>query len=196
MEDTLTFRTLDSKLGNHAPFLVSLSDGLQEELHIIIAGAAVGNLGDNIPDFEGFDQSEKQTLREILGKSRPIEASEQCSYEICFHNYIIYQIRNESFCSYDPDEIRHGRYLILFEKSKLLSHMGAVTDAQRLDDGSFYPGEWKHYGIYTQNHIIDVIALDTPDILWIKKDFQSPLDKSPHRIYNSRVFQKGCDKQE
>lgn len=169
MEDTLTFKTLDSELGNHAPFLVSLSDGLQEELHIIISGAAVGNLGDNIPGFKGPDGAAKQTLRDILAESRPIEANEQCSYEICFHNYIIYQIRNESFCSYDPEEIRHGRYLILFERSKLLSHLGAVTDAQRLDDGSYYPGEWKHYGIYTQNHIIDVIALDAPDISKIKK---------------------------
>ena len=86
MEDTLTFKTLDVKLGNHAPFLVSLSDGLQEELHIIIARAAVGNLGDHIPDFEGTGEDTKQTLREILAKSRSIEVNEQCSYEICFLN--------------------------------------------------------------------------------------------------------------
>ena len=169
MEDALTFRTLDSKLGSHAPFLVSLSDGLQEELHIIIADAVVGNLGDNIPNFGGTDKDTKQMLHKILEKSRPIEVNEQCTYEICFHDYIIYQVRNESFSSYDSEEIRHGRYLILFEKSKLLSHLCTVTDAQRFDDGSYYPGEWKHYGIYTQNHIIDVIALNEPDVSMIIK---------------------------
>lgn len=89
MNDTLTFEMLDSRLGNHAPFLISLLDGLQEELHIIIAGAEVGNLGDNIPDFEETDAATKQALTEILAKTRPIEVNEQCFYKICFRDYII-----------------------------------------------------------------------------------------------------------
>ncbi|MCI8849269.1 MAG: hypothetical protein HFF85_03025 [Oscillibacter sp.] len=162
MKDALTFQALDSRLGDHAPFLTSLSDGLQEELHIIIAAAQIGNIGENIPALEGTDETARQTLLGILANCRPIQVNEQCLYEICFPNYIIYQIRNESFCSYDPEEIRHGRHLMVFEKSKLLSNMGIVTDAQQLDDGSFYPGEWKHYGIYTQNHIIDVVSHEPP----------------------------------
>jgi len=164
VKDALTFEMLDSKLGNHAPFLISLSDGLREELHIIIAGAEVGNLGDNIPTFEETDEPTRQALTEILAKTRPIEVNEQCLYEICFHDYIIYQIRNESYTSCGPREIRHGQYLITFEKSELLSRLGDVTDAQRLDDGSYYPGKWTHYGIYTQNHVIDVISLDAPEV--------------------------------
>ena len=46
----------------------------------------------------------------------------------------------------------------------MLSRLGDVTDAQQVDDGSYYPGEWTHYGIYTQNHVIDVISLDAPEI--------------------------------
>ena len=164
MEDTLTFKILDSKLGSRAPFLMSLSDGLQEELHIIIAGAKVGNLGDNIPDFEETDDATKQALTEILVGTRPIEIDEQHFYRICFRDYIIYQIRNESYASCGPGEIRHGHYLVVFEKSELLSRLSSITDAQQLDDGSHYPGEWTHYGIFTQNHIIDVIALGEPEI--------------------------------
>ena len=76
----------------------------------------------------------------------------------------MYQIRDESYCSFDPEEIRHGRYLITFEKSKLLSYLGSVTDAGQLGDGSFYPGKWTHYGIYSQNHVIDVISHIPPVI--------------------------------
>lgn len=170
MEDILTFQMLDKKLGSHAPFLISLSDGLQEELHVMIAAAEVGNLGENIPDFEGVEEAVKEKLHEILAHSRPIEINETCSYEICFHDYIIYQIRNESFYSYDPEEVRHGKYLIIFEKSKLLSQLSIFTDAQPFDDGSYYPGEWKHYGIYTQNHIIDIIAQNAPVISVLKKE--------------------------
>ena len=165
---TLTFHMLDTKLGDHAPFLISLSDGLQEELRLVIAGATVGNTGDNIPDLEETDETTKQAISAVLAKTRPIEANEQCLYELCFHDYIIYRIRNESFSSYDPEAIGHGQYLITFEKSEFLSHLHIATDAQVLDDGSYYPGKWIHYGIYTQNHIIDVIAQDAPDISEIK----------------------------
>ena len=43
----MTFEMLDAKLGNSAPFLMSLSDGLQEELTLVIAGAETGNVGEN-----------------------------------------------------------------------------------------------------------------------------------------------------
>ena len=164
MADTLTFEKLDLMLGNHAPFLVSLSDGVQEELHIVIAAAEVGEVDDNIPDLEDMDEATRQVLRGILNDTRPIEINERCLFEICFHDYIIYQIRNESFCSFDPHEVRHGKSLITFEKSKLLSHLTDITDAQQLDDGSFYPDRWVHYGIYTQNHVIDVVSHCPPII--------------------------------
>ena len=45
MTDILSFEKLDLMLGDHAPFLMSLSDGLQEELHIVIAAAEVGEVG-------------------------------------------------------------------------------------------------------------------------------------------------------
>ena len=170
MNETLTFQTLDSKLGSHAPFLVSLSDGLQEELRVTIAGAEVGEPGDDIPDFEETDEATKQALSEILAQTRPIECNEKCLYELCFHDYILYQIRNESYSSYGPEEAGQGRYLIIFEKSFLLSNLHTMTDAQVLDDGSCYPGKWTHYGICTQNHIIDVIALTAPDISIVRKD--------------------------
>ncbi len=167
MDKTLTFEILDSTLGNHAPFLISLSDGLQEELRIIIVGATVGNIGANVPELEETDKTTKQTLNEILAETQLIDVNEQQLYEIIFHNYIIYQVRNESFSSNSPEEVKHGRYLNTFEKSQFLSYLHVATDAQLLDDGSYYPGKWVHYGIYTQNHIIDVIAQDVPDILKI-----------------------------
>ena len=120
MTDILSFEELDRMLGNHAPFLMSLSDGLQEELHIVIAASEVGEMGGNIPAFEGMDESTQQALHEILADTRPIEVNERRLFEICFHDYIIYQIRNESLWSGDPHEIRHGKYLVTFKKSLYL----------------------------------------------------------------------------
>ena len=160
----MKFEELDRIIGDHAPFLMSLSDGLQEELHLVIAAAKVGELGANIPEFSDTDEATRNTLQEILAKARPIEASEKRQYEICFPGYILYQVRDESYCSFDHEEVRHGKYLITFEKSELLSHLSSVTDACQFKDGSFYPGKWTHYGIYTQNHVIDVISHILPVI--------------------------------
>ena len=135
---------------------------MQEELYIIVAAAEVGEVGNNIPDFEEADESTQRVLHEALADTQPIEVNERRLFKICFHDYIIYQIRNESFCSGDPHEVRYVKYLITFEKSKLLSHLEEITDAQQLEDGSFNSDKWIHYGIYTQNHVIDVISHCSP----------------------------------
>lgn len=164
MEQSLSFAKVDRMLGNHSPFLVSLSDGSEGELRIIIAAAELGKMSDKIPDFIGGDAVTGKALRGILANAQPIKINENRLYEVLFRDYLIYQIRNESFCSYDPEEMSYGKHLMIFEKSKLLSYLSAVTDAQQFDGGSFYPGEWKHYGIYTQDHIIDVISHCPPDV--------------------------------
>lgn len=165
----MKFEELDRIIGDHAPFLMSLSDGLQEELRLVIAAAEVGEAGSDIPDLSDTDEATRNTLQEILARARPIEVNENRQYEICFSGYILYQIRDESFCSFDPGEIRHGRYLITFEKSKFLSYLSSVTDASQFKDGSYYPGKWTHYGIYTQNHVIDVIS-HIPPVITVFED--------------------------
>ena len=158
----LNFKTLDTLLGDHAPFLISLSDGLQEELHLVIGAAEVGPIGGDVPDFDDIDEETGKRLREVLSHTRPIGINEQRVYEIRFPTYILYQIRNESFCAFDAEEVYTGKYLMQFERSRLLSHVGDFTDAQQLEDGTFYPGKWVHYCINTQCHVIDIIAHESP----------------------------------
>ncbi|MCC2818147.1 hypothetical protein LK537_12655 [Lachnoclostridium pacaense] len=142
----------------HAPFLCKLEEADDNELHITIMSATTGGCADV------HEVCENTALEQILSHCKPIEANPEQSFEIIFENYILYQVRNESFCSYDADEIRSGKFMIVFEKSKLLDYLMVSTDACQLDDGMFYPGEWKHYGIYTRSHIIDVVALDEPKV--------------------------------
>lgn len=63
MNQSLTFEMLDSRLGDNAPFLISLSDGLQEELRIVISGATVGKMGDNLLDFKDMDAATETGAR-------------------------------------------------------------------------------------------------------------------------------------
>jgi len=75
----------------------------------------------------------------------------------------MYQMRNESYAAFDPDEIRIGKGLLLFEKSRLLGCFNGFSDAY--DDGNdVYPAKFKHYGVYTHNHVIDIISHVEPTI--------------------------------
>lgn len=92
---------------------------------------------------DAHEVCENTALEQILSRCRPIEANPEQSFEIIFENYIMYQVHNESFCSYDSEEIRSGKFIIVFEKSKLLDYLMVSTDACQFDDGTFYPGEWE-----------------------------------------------------
>ena len=55
---------------------------------------------------------------------------------------------------------RHGRGAALgVTASTLQKHIKAS-----FADGTFYPGKWKHYDVYTQSCIIDVVSLAAPKV--------------------------------
>lgn len=146
----------------NGPFLVSLSEEDENGLKLVVSLSCTGEIGENADDM-GIP-----ALGELLRKSRPILPDEKQTYEILFERYILYQTRNESFTSWDNYEIRNGTYFIIFEKSRLLDALPLLTDCQILSNGTPYPGIWKHYGIYCQNHIIDVISCYPPEIRKLK----------------------------
>ena len=142
------------KSGKHAPFLISLSEEPDNALKLVISLSYAGE--------KGSDVSELPALSEILKECRPIYPDKNQTYEILFEQYILYLNRNESYTSWDNSEIYKGKYFILFEKSQLLTILPVLTDCQILSDGTYYPGKYQHYGIYCQNHIIDVISCHEP----------------------------------
>lgn len=113
-----------------APYLCDLREKGDGKLHILICRAAA--------------------------PSEP----EPDTWEIVFEDYILYQIRNESFCSFAPEESRTRKYLAVFETSRLLEYLPLAVDAGLLEHTS----PWKHYAVFTQDQIIDVIASKEPVI--------------------------------
>mgnify|MGYP003306748304 CR=1 FL=1 len=75
--------------------------------------------------------------------------------QIQFSDYIMHLTRNESFTGYDPEEKWVGKYLILFSKSQLIDFYDRAI--MHTEDYS-WPGRGTHYGIYTVDHIIDIIS--------------------------------------
>lgn len=161
MEKTLTFEELDAVF-SYAPYVLSLSDGPGNELTIIVAACVHGERDENF--FQGLQDIEAEGLRNIIAGGTPLIPDYNDMYKIHFRDYIIYEMRNESYCCCDDEEVCSGKYMHVFEKSKLLSHLPVVTFVQDHGDGTYFPGKWKHYGIYTLNHIVDVISCGEPTI--------------------------------
>ena len=145
------WENVDKTLGDHMPFLVSLEENSDNELHIILSAAVVGENTSDMTD--GLSAS----VTNVVSKHCPILPGNK-TIDIRFDNYIMYQVRNESYVSLDRTEARYGKYLCVFAESKLLAYLETVTDVQRGENGSTYPGPWRHYGIRTQNQIIDVVS--------------------------------------
>ena len=95
---------------------------------------------------------------------RPLCPDENAKIELIFENYLLYQVRNESYCVFDADEVRGGTYLCTFERSKLLDYLPRAIDVHLIPDGTDAPASRKHYGIYTQNQIIDIVAPSEPTV--------------------------------
>lgn len=148
----------DALLGDQAPFLSVLEESPDNELHIRINAAFVGEMEPEMLD--GLDQP----VASVVAKCRPIQPSSRV-IDIRFDNYIMYQVRNESFCQFEPKSIRNGNYLATYEQSKLLEYLSVATDVQQDDDGSFYPAPWAHYSIFTQNQVIDIISHCEPVLM-------------------------------
>lgn len=146
-----TFLEAFNLIGAHGPFLVSLSDGPDNELQIVIADSSIGEKV-NPQDIDD------EILQPLFVNTRYIDPDYDNSYKIVFENYIIYQMRNESYSCFENE----GKPIVVFEKSELLDYLPLATGACKLNDGSYYPDKWKHYGIYTQNHVIDVISHCAP----------------------------------
>ena len=143
-------------------FCERLIDGPDNELTIFITMSTKIK-----PSTTSLEYEPDEQLRNILLNTMKLVPDYTQVYKIHFDNYIIYQNINESYASYDPTEIRLGNGLILFSKSKFLDNLNEATIA--FDDGKdVYPDKFQHYGIYTLNHIIDVISHIEPNIEKVK----------------------------
>lgn len=149
-------------MGESMPFLVKLQEETENELHVTILGAAVGK------EVKAGGSCGEPVLDQLLADCQPIVPDPSRRFEVIFEDYILYQVRNESYAAYDASAEGTGTYLMQFEKSRFLDYFLTVTDACRLEDGSFYPAPWKHYAVFTQNHVIDVIAQAEPRVLYPK----------------------------
>lgn len=124
-----------------APFIFDIHETADQALHIVLALAA--------------------EIKDDMGACTRVVPDQSCTYEIIFDAYVLYQIHRRSF--FQPgDEIKTGRYFQIFWHSRLLDELPYITNSGELQP----TGEkWTHYGIFAQNHVIDIISGRPPIVL-------------------------------
>lgn len=81
-------------------------------------------------------------------------------FEISWVHYIAYCVRNETYCAAPgPGEVWVGERLRIYSKSRFLEYVSVATFAS-----SEYPGPFQHYCVVSENHLIDVVSVDAPQI--------------------------------
>ena len=138
-----------------APFLIRAAEETNHALSVLVAMPVAKEKGEII-------DAETSELNHLLSTCVPLSPDENNIYEIVFENYIFHITRNESYALQDSCENAKGKYLIVFDTSRLLDCLPQLVEQSILE--AYFPNGWKHYGIYCQNHIIDVIAAEEPRI--------------------------------
>ena len=139
-----------------APFLIKTEEQADNEIKFIIA----------LPAYDETDTERELTgdsrLDDLLEKAVPIREDHNNLYEIVFENYVFHMTRNESYTCWDDHEIRQGDYFILFDRSRLLDYLSHIVEIEIVN--AHHPEGYKHYGIYCQNHIVDIVSAIEPKI--------------------------------
>jgi hypothetical protein len=125
-------------------------------LRFIIALSAKGEKGCEL------STEEKPKIAAMLAESYPIYPDENNLYEISFDEYILYQTRSEFYSCDTDSELSHGRYLTTLEHSALLDCLPEFISTDLVK--ACCPDDIRHYRIYCQLHIIDIISQKAPII--------------------------------
>ncbi len=141
---------LAKKIDSHQYLhLVRIEEAEENVLRLVVAEARAGGPAHDIHIGET-----------LLTGLISIATTEDCAaYEIRFESYVAYSVRDESFTAWDDYEESSGRLFRVFRKSRFLDYLRTATLAS--DD---HPGPLVHYGIICLDHIVDVAAVDPPEI--------------------------------
>jgi hypothetical protein len=136
-------------------FLSELSEPGENELRLVIEEAAVG---------------ESEQIVEGSLRAYPIDTSPQSRvFELNWPAYIAYAVRNESHAVPSDKEIYEGKLLRRFSTSHFLDYVRVSTNTSDL-----WPGSLQHWEMVCLNHVIDVVAVDDPEIVKLNRQTEAP----------------------
>ena len=138
---------------DNMPYILNINDNIDNVLKIIVSLPYSGEKGSEASNTGNKD------LDEILKKAYPVLIDYNEIYEITFESYIMYQTRNESFAYLYENSKVLGEYFTIIKNSSYLKMVKSITFYNDIFDDKYM-----HYGIFSWNHVIDIISAEEPKI--------------------------------
>ena len=138
---------------DNMPYILNINDNIDNVLKIIVSLPYSGEKGSEASNTGNKD------LDEILKEAYPVLIDYNEIYEITFESYIMYQTRNESFAYLDENSKISGEYFTIIKNSSYLKMVKNITFYNDIFDDKYM-----HYGIFSWNHVIDIISAEEPKI--------------------------------
>ena len=139
---------------DNMPYILNINDNIDNVLKIIVSLPYSGEKGSEASNTGNKD------LDEILKEAYPVLIDYNEIYEITFESYIMYQTRNESFAYPDENSKVLGEYFTIIKNSSYLKMVKSITFYNDIFDDKYM-----HYGIFSWNHVIDIISAEEPKIV-------------------------------
>ena len=142
---------------DNMPYILNINDNIDNVLKIIVSLPYSGEKGSEASN------TGNKNLDEILKKAYPVLIDYNEIYEITFESYIMYQTRNESFAYPDENSKISGEYFTIIKNSSYLKMVKNITFYNDIFDDKYI-----HYGIFSWNHVVDIISAEEPKIVKLK----------------------------
>jgi hypothetical protein len=148
---------------------MDLVDQINRHTYLLLA--EIGEPNDNvlrlvIEEARASDLVEDVVIGDVtIPDTRAIISDDLCfAYEIIFGSYVSYSVRNESYTPEDRSEEFTGRLFRSYTRSRFRDYVSVATFAT--DD---YPGKLIHYEVVCENHIVDIVSIEEPEISVIRR---------------------------
>jgi hypothetical protein len=140
-------------------YLEALVEPSANEVRIVLLDAVAGPPVDADTLASEYDP----VLRSILAGSRRIEPLPGCRrFELVWETYIGYSVVNESYSNGEPDTsiaVGDRRRFVEYSSSQYLDYLAKASFASK-----DYPGPYRHWALYCQDHRIDIASQVNPII--------------------------------
>jgi hypothetical protein len=138
-------------------YLDALTEPSVNEIKIVLLEAKAGS-----PiEADALESQSDPVLRSILVGSRKIEHFPGCRrFELVWKSYIGYSVVNESYSHGEPDTsvaVGDRRRFAEYSSSHYLDYLAKASFASQ-----DYPGPYRHWALYCQDHTIDIASQVDP----------------------------------
>jgi hypothetical protein len=140
-------------------YLETLTEPSVNAIRILLLEAAAGRP----VDADTLASVHDPVVRSILAGSRRIEPMPGCRrFELVWETYIGYSVVNESYSNGEPNTsiaVGERRRFAEYASSQYLDYMTQASFASK-----DYPGPYRHWALYCQDHTIDIASQVDPVI--------------------------------